>query len=101
MATTRAVAARSQSGHHLGVDRDRQAGAAGGHLGRALDNGVLPSEASGVLAHLAIYAGWPSAVSALEVYNQVYTARKVDAGTLSAGGRAFQVPRRMRREPTA
>jgi 4-carboxymuconolactone decarboxylase len=32
-----------------------------GHLNRALDNGVLPSEASGVLAHLAVYAGWPSA----------------------------------------
>ena len=44
-----------------------------GHLGRALDNGVQPSEASGLLAHLAIYCGWPSAVSALEVYEQVYT----------------------------
>jgi 4-carboxymuconolactone decarboxylase len=53
-----------------------------GHLGRAFDNGVLPSEASGVLAHLAIYSGWPSAVSALEVYDQVYTARKVDTASL-------------------
>jgi 4-carboxymuconolactone decarboxylase len=52
------------------------------HLGRALDNGVLASEASGVLAHLAIYSGWPSAVSALEVYDQVYTARKVDTASL-------------------
>lgn len=49
-----------------------------GHLGRALANGVLPSEASGVLAHLAVYCGWPSAVSALDVYQQVYTARNVD-----------------------
>jgi 4-carboxymuconolactone decarboxylase len=53
-----------------------------GHLGRALTNGVQPSEASGLLAHLAIYCGWPSAVSALEVYEQVYTARKVDTATL-------------------
>jgi 4-carboxymuconolactone decarboxylase len=53
-----------------------------GHLGRALDNGVRPSEASGLLAHLAIYCGWPSAVSALEVYDQVYTARKVDTAAL-------------------
>jgi 4-carboxymuconolactone decarboxylase len=53
-----------------------------GHLGRALDNGVQPSEASGLLAHLAIYCGWPSAVSALDVYEQVYTARKVDATAL-------------------
>ena len=53
-----------------------------GHLGRALTNGVQPSEASGLLAHLAIYCGWPSAVSALEIYQQVYTARKVDTATL-------------------
>jgi len=53
-----------------------------GHLGRALTNGVQPSEASGLLAHLAIYCGWPSAVSALEVYEQVYAARKVDTATL-------------------
>lgn len=57
-----------------------------GHLGRALDNGVQPGEASGVLAHLAIYCGWPNAVSALEVYEQVYTARKVDTGALRAVG---------------
>jgi 4-carboxymuconolactone decarboxylase len=55
-----------------------------GHLGRALDNGVKPSEASGLLAHLAIYCGWPSAVSALDVYEQVYTARKVDTAALRA-----------------
>jgi 4-carboxymuconolactone decarboxylase len=53
-----------------------------GHLGRALDNGVQPGEASGLLAHLAIYCGWPSAVSALDVYEQVYTARKVDTAAL-------------------
>lgn len=53
-----------------------------GHLGRALDNGLQPIEASGVLAHLAIYSGWPNAVSALEVYEQVYTARKVDTTEL-------------------
>ena len=56
------------------------------HLGRALANGVQPSEASGLLAHLAIYCGWPSAVSALEVYEQVYTARKVDTALLRAVG---------------
>jgi 4-carboxymuconolactone decarboxylase len=55
-----------------------------GHLGRALDNGVQPGEASGLLAHLAVYCGWPSAVSALEVYERVYTARKVDTAVLRA-----------------
>ena len=57
-----------------------------GHLGRALDNGVQLSEASGLLAHLAIYCGWPSAVSALEVYERVYAARKVDTAALRAVG---------------
>ena len=63
-----------------------------GHLGRALNNGVQPSEASGLLAHLAIYCGWPSAVSALEVYDQVYSARKVDTAALRAVGQRFPVP---------
>jgi len=57
-----------------------------GHLGRALDNGVQASEASGVLAHLAIYSGWPNAVSALQIYDQVYAERKVDAAALRAAG---------------
>ena len=52
------------------------------HLGRALTNGVKPSEASALLAHLAIYCGWPSAVSALDVYDQVYKARNVDTSSL-------------------
>jgi 4-carboxymuconolactone decarboxylase len=63
-----------------------------GHLGRALDNGVQPSEASGLLAHLAIYCGWPSAVSALDVYDQVYTARKVDTAALRAEGQRLSPP---------
>lgn len=55
-----------------------------GHLGRALDNGVTPLEASGVLTHLAVYAGWPSAVAALDVYDRVYAAHGVDTGALAA-----------------
>jgi len=53
-----------------------------GHLGQALTNGVQPSEASGLLAHLAIYCGWPSAVSALEVYERVYADRKIETAAL-------------------
>lgn len=63
-----------------------------GHLGRALANGVKPSEASGVLAHLAIYSGWPNAVSALEIYDQVYTARKIDTTTLGHVAPPVAVP---------
>lgn len=53
-----------------------------GHLTRALANGLLPSEASGVLAQLAIYAGWPNAVSALPIYQEVYAARHIDTASL-------------------
>ena len=63
-----------------------------GHLGRALSNGVRPSEASGVLTHLAIYCGWPTAVTALDVYEQVYTARKVDTAALRAAVQPLPSP---------
>jgi 4-carboxymuconolactone decarboxylase len=63
-----------------------------GHLGRALNNGLTPTETSGVLAHLAIYSGWPSAVSALEVYDRVYTARKVDTSSLAAAATLVPAP---------
>jgi len=55
-----------------------------GHLTRALANGVTPIEASGVLTHLALYSGWPNAVSALAVYDQVYTSRGIDFAALQA-----------------
>lgn len=54
-----------------------------GHLGRALDNGITPVEASGVLTHLAFYAGWPSAVVSLAVFDEVYTARGIDTAALA------------------
>jgi 4-carboxymuconolactone decarboxylase len=63
-----------------------------GHLTRALTNGVKPIEASALLAHLAIYCGWPSAVSALEVYDQVYKARNIDTSALGAMGSRLPVP---------
>lgn len=63
-----------------------------GHLNRALANGVQPSEASGLLAHLAIYCGWPSAVSALEIYDQVYSARKIDTTALRSAGPRVPAP---------
>lgn len=63
-----------------------------GHLGRALSNGVRPTEASGVLAHLAIYCGWPSAVSALEVYDQVYASRGVDSSGLRLAAERLAAP---------
>ncbi len=37
----------------------------GGHLQRALDNGVTQEELAEVITHLAFYAGWPCAVTAI------------------------------------
>lgn len=53
-----------------------------GHLNRALDNGVKPSEVAGMVTHLAFYTGWPNAVSALNVIEPVFTERKIDMAAL-------------------
>jgi 4-carboxymuconolactone decarboxylase len=54
-----------------------------GHLGRALYNGVQPTEAAAIVTQAAFYAGWPSAVSSLEVFERVFAARKIDMAALS------------------
>ena len=38
----------------------------------ALDNGVKPGEISGIITHLAFYAGWGNAMSALPVVKDVF-----------------------------
>ncbi|MEW9855255.1 carboxymuconolactone decarboxylase family protein [Novosphingobium sp. M1R2S20] len=53
-----------------------------GHLGRGLDNGIKPTELAGIVTHLAFYTGWPNAVSALNVVEQVFAERKIDARAL-------------------
>nr|WP_244502188.1 carboxymuconolactone decarboxylase family protein [Terriglobus roseus] len=42
------------------------------HLGRARDNGVTQAEVVEIITHLAFYAGWPNAVSAIAVARDVY-----------------------------
>lgn len=56
-----------------------------GHLNRGLANGIKPIEVSGLVTHLAFYAGWPNAVSALTVIEQVFAERKLDLAALRAG----------------
>jgi 4-carboxymuconolactone decarboxylase len=41
------------------------------HLNRAMDNGLTQAHASEVLTHVAFYAGWPNAFSALPVVKEV------------------------------
>jgi len=50
-----------------------------GHFNRALTNGVTPTEIVEIVTHLAFYAGWPCAMSAVGVMQQVFTARQVGA----------------------
>jgi len=46
------------------------------HLGRAMDNGLTHEQASEVLTHIAFYAGWPCAFSALPVVKDVFEKRQ-------------------------
>lgn len=45
------------------------------HLNRAMDNGLSQPQASEILTHLAFYAGWPCAFSALPVFKEVIAKR--------------------------
>ena len=42
-----------------------------GHLQRALDNGVRKEELFGMITHIAFYSGWPTAVNAGRVLQDV------------------------------
>jgi 4-carboxymuconolactone decarboxylase len=46
------------------------------HLGRAMDDGLTQVQASEVLTHIAFYAGWPNAFSALPVVKDVFEKRQ-------------------------
>lgn len=43
-----------------------------GHLMRAKDNGLTETELKEVITHLAFYAGWPKAMSAITVAKRVF-----------------------------
>ena len=45
------------------------------HLNRAMDNGLNQTQAAEVVTHLAFYAGWPNAFSALPVVKDVFEKR--------------------------
>ena len=47
----------------------------GGHLNRAMDNGLTQGEAAEAITHLAFYAGWPNAFSALPIAKEVFEKR--------------------------
>ena len=43
-----------------------------GHLRRAQENGLTETELKEVIIHLAFYAGWPRAMSAVQVAKDVF-----------------------------
>jgi 4-carboxymuconolactone decarboxylase len=45
------------------------------HLNKAMDNGLTKEQAGEVVTHLAFYAGWPNAFSALPVVKDVFGKR--------------------------
>ena len=42
------------------------------HLGRAVENGVKQQELIEVITHLAFYAGWPSAMTAIMIAKELF-----------------------------
>jgi 4-carboxymuconolactone decarboxylase len=44
------------------------------HLSRAKDNGLSEAELTEVIIHLAFYAGWPRAMSAVTVAKEIFGA---------------------------
>jgi 4-carboxymuconolactone decarboxylase len=57
------------------------------HISLALDNGVKPTEITGLITHLAFYSGWPNAMSAVSVARSVFEKRGIDAGKLELPSR--------------
>jgi 4-carboxymuconolactone decarboxylase len=45
------------------------------HLNRAMDAGLTQEQAAEVIMHLAYYAGWPNAFSALPLAKEVFEKR--------------------------
>ncbi|HXX01486.1 MAG TPA: carboxymuconolactone decarboxylase family protein [Candidatus Acidoferrales bacterium] len=45
------------------------------HLGKAVENGVQEQELIESITHLAFYAGWPAAMSAVMVAKEVFSKR--------------------------
>jgi 4-carboxymuconolactone decarboxylase len=55
-----------------------------GHFKRALDNGVKPSELSEIIFHLAFYSGWPNAMAAVVIAQDLFAKRGIRADQLPA-----------------
>ncbi|MCP3723959.1 carboxymuconolactone decarboxylase family protein [Paraburkholderia sp. CNPSo 3272] len=59
------------------------------YANRALDNGVTPGEISELITHLAFYAGWSNAFSAIVIVKDVFAQRGIGADRLPAASAAL------------
>ena len=53
------------------------------HMNRGMDNGLSRTQVTEVITHLAFYAGWPKAMSAVPVAKTVFEARAAAQGEAS------------------
>ena len=47
-----------------------------GHVARALENGVTREELAELVTHLAFYAGWPAANTAVPILRKAFTEQQ-------------------------
>lgn len=47
-----------------------------GHFNRALDNGLSVDEIKEIITHLALYSGWPTAMTAATIFKEVVEKRE-------------------------
>ena len=47
-----------------------------GHFHRALDNGLSVDEIKEIITHLALYSGWPTAMTAATIFKEVVEKRE-------------------------
>jgi len=59
------------------------------HINLGLDHGLTPAEIAGLITHFAFYAGWPSAVSAVSVADEVFRQRGIDRAALRNAAEAM------------
>lgn len=52
------------------------------YFNNALDAGVTPAEISELVTHMAFYAGWPNAFSAVDILKDIYAQRGIGADQL-------------------
>ena len=67
---SRVIQARPKSEYDCRADFDRQVGLPCRRAARGRANGIIDTEVSETIDHLAFYAGWPAALTAAQVVHE-------------------------------